>query len=178
MGEVFMYHATHWLTDPSSLQFLVDGECIGDNHTPTSLSLAGLAVNSEIEIDFFLPQGGPYRAQAQRLSGPLLSGTKQPQRPPPPPEPPPRRASSSSDYHSYCGNSNGCYKEKSSSWNDEDSHHSGGPRSDRSWENDSSCSSYVHSYGSCDRNYDSMSTKQNVCENHSVFSNWPYVSIF
>ena len=50
------------------------------------------------------------------------------------------------------------------SWCGEDSHHSCGPHGDNSWEDISFCGSYVHSYGSCDSNYDSISTKQRLCE--------------
>ena len=103
MGKVCMYHANYWLVDPGFLRFLVVGKCFGDNQTPSSLCLAGVARNNEIKIGCFLPQGGLYRAPRQRLPGPLPPGTKQPQRPPPTPEPPPGRVSSSSNHdHSYC----------------------------------------------------------------------------
>ena len=123
MGGVYMYHANRWLTDPGSLQFLVDGECFGDNQTPSSLCLAGVARNSEIKTDCFLPQGGSCRAHRQRLSGSLPSGVKQPQRSPPPPEPPPRRASSSIGHHSYYSDNDGCFSKWSSSWSNKDSHY-------------------------------------------------------
>ena len=167
-----MYHANRWLTDPGSLRFLVDGECFGNNQTSSSLCLAGVAGNNEIKIDCFLPQGGSCRAHHQRLPSPLPSGTKQPQIPPPPPEPPSRRASSSSDHHSYYSDNIGCFSEWSSSWSNEDSHYSSGPRGDGSWEGDSFCDGYPHSYGSCDSDYDSVSIEQSVREymDHKSFA--------
>ena len=138
MGEVYEYHATHWLTDPGSLQFFIDRECFGDNQTPSSMSLTRLTDSQNLHVDCFLPQGGPHIAHRQRLPGPLPSGTKQLQRLPPPPEPPPRRASSSSDRHSYVSDNDG-------------------PRSNGSWEDNSFYQNYTHSYGNCDSDYDSIS---------------------
>ena len=79
-------------------------------------------------------------------------------------EPPPIRARYSSDHHSYCSDNDGCYSERSISLDEKDSQYSGRPRSDSSREDDNFCGSYVHSYGSCDSDYDSISTKQRVRE--------------
>jgi len=164
MGEVCEYHANRWLTDPGSLRFLIDGEQLDGNQTPSTLSLQGITDSQNVRVDCCLSQGGPNMAHRQRRLGPLPSHTKQPQRPPPPPEPPPRRASSSSDYHSYGNGSDGRFSEWSSSWSNEDSHYSGGPRSDGSWEDGSFCDSYTHSHGNCDSDCDSTSTKQGLRE--------------
>ena len=94
------------------------------------------------------------QAQARRPSGPLPPGTKQPERPPPPPEPPPPMTTSSNSYHSDVSDSDIYYSSgRSISWGDEDSQQSGGTCSDISWEDDSSCGSHAHSYGSCDSDY-------------------------
>ena len=94
------------------------------------------------------------RARARRPSGPLPPGTKQPERPLPPPEPPPPTTNSSNSYHSEGSDSDSCYNSgRSISWGDEGSQQSGGPRSDSSWEDDSSWGSYAHSYGSSDSDY-------------------------
>ena len=106
IGEIYTDHATHWLTDTGSLRFLLDGEGIDVNQTPSTLSLAGFTDSQTLHVDCFLPQGGPHLAHRQRLPGPLPSFTKQPQRPPSLPGPPLRRARSSSDCHS-CGSDSG-----------------------------------------------------------------------
>ena len=96
------------------------------------------------------------RVRARRPSGPLPPGTKQLERPLPPPEPPPPTTNSSNSYHSEGSNSdsNSYYSSgRSISWGDEGSQQSGGPRSDSSWEDDSSWGSYAHSYGSSDSDY-------------------------
>ena len=74
------------------------------------------------------------------------------------------RASSSSDHHIGCSNRDDCNSKWSSSWSDEDSHYSGGPCSDGSWENNSFCDSYTRSYDNCDSDYDSISSEQSVRE--------------
>ena len=50
IGEIYTDHATRWLTDPGSLRFLIDEECIGDNQTPSSLSLAGITDSQNLLI--------------------------------------------------------------------------------------------------------------------------------
>ena len=70
-----------------------------------------------------------------------------------------RASSSNSDHHSCCSDSDGGYDEWISSWSDEDSHYSSGPRSDGSWEGDSFFNSYTRGYGNCDSDYDSISSE-------------------
>ena len=52
MGEIFMKHATRWLTDPGSLQFLVNEKCNGDHQTHSWLNLT---VNNEIDCSHLPP---------------------------------------------------------------------------------------------------------------------------
>ena len=74
------------------------------------------------------------------------------------------RASSSSDHHSYCSHSCGCYSKRSINWDDKDIQYSGRPRSDSSWEDNSFCGSYVHSYRSCGSSYDTICPEQRIQE--------------
>ena len=71
---------------------------------------------------------------------------------------------SSSDHHSCCSDNDGGYDEWSISYSNEDSHCSGGPCSDGSWEDDSFCDSYTRCYGDYDSDYDSTSSEQSVRE--------------
>ena len=73
-----------------------------------------------------------------------------------------QRASSGSNRPSYGSDKDGYFSKWSSSWSDEDSYYSGGPRSDGSWEVDSFCDSYTCSNGNGDSDYDSTSSEQSV----------------
>ena len=46
------------LTDTGSLRFLLDGEGINVNQTPSTLSLAGFTDSQNLYVDCFLPQRG------------------------------------------------------------------------------------------------------------------------
>ena len=48
-----------------SLQYLLDGENIGENQTPSSLSHAGFTDGHNIYVDCFLLQGRPHTARRQ-----------------------------------------------------------------------------------------------------------------
>ena len=79
-----------------------------------------------------------------------------------------RASSSNGDHDSYhnkisYNSNNDCYfSEWSSSWSNEDSYYSGGPRSGGSWEVDSFCDSHTRSDSDCDSVYDSTSSEQSV----------------
>ena len=60
------------LTDTGSLRFLLDGEGINVNQTPSTLSLAGFTDSQNLPVDSFLPQGRAHMAHRQRLPGPTV----------------------------------------------------------------------------------------------------------